>query len=338
MSYKLNIIFFTVTNICLLLFLVKNINFFYSKKILIDTPDNIRKTHKYPTPLIGGLIVGIFFFLLTFYQITQSKTTLDILLITLIPLVVFLIGLYDDIFFIDAYKKLGIIGVVILLTIYFEKFFLLQNIYFSSFNKIFSFNEYYSLFFTTLCILLLINALNLADGINGLAVGMVIIWLFFLSFFTQKEFFIILIPLIILLIFEFFYIIKGKFFLGDNGSLLLGTFISLITIHAHNFNLTNKNLISAEDIFILFMLPGFDMFRLFIFRIWNKKDPFSADKNHLHHLLNSKFNLKKTLTIYLSIIITFIILNKLNILKPIFLIIIFLIFYAAIIKILSIKR
>ena len=46
------------------------------------------------------------------------------------------------------------------------------------------------------------------------------------------------------------------------------------------------------------MLPGLDMLRLFIERIFKKKDPFDGDKNHLHHYLIKKNSLKKTLLIY----------------------------------------
>ena len=65
----------------------------------------------------------------------------------------------------------------------------------------------------------------------------------------------------------------------------------------------NTNKISLEKIFILFMIPGLDMFRLFLERIFNKKNPFSPDNKHLHHYLIKNFDLKKTLLIYLLLII-----------------------------------
>ena len=78
--------------------------------------------------------------------------------------------------------------------------------------------------------------------------------------------------------------------------------------------------ISAENIFILFFIPGVDMFRLFILRLLNKRDPFSGDRNHLHHLLISKFSLKKTLIIYFSFMIFLILFDYFKIIESFYLI------------------
>ena len=59
---------------------------------------------------------------------------------------------------------------------------------------------------------------------------------------------------------------------------------------------------SCEKIFLVLMLPGVDMFRLFLERILNKKNPFKPDRNHFHHLLKKKFDDKKTLIIYLCFV------------------------------------
>ena len=106
-------------------------------------------------------------------------------------------------------------------------------------------------------------------------------------------------------------IYKSKFFLGDNGTMFLATFIGLIIIFAHNVSI-NSNPIPADLIFIILMFPGFDMLRLFITRILNKKNPFKGDLNHLHHHLMRKFNLNYSLFIYLSFSLTPIIISKKN--------------------------
>ena len=61
-------------------------------------------------------------------------------------------------------------------------------------------------------------------------------------------------------------------------------------------------MISCEEIFLIFLIPGLDMFRLFILRLLKKRNPFKGDNNHLHHLLLSKYNLKYTLLIYFILI------------------------------------
>ena len=99
-----------------------------------------------------------------------------------------------------------------------------------------------------------------------------------------------------------YYIYKGKYFLGDSGSLFFSSIVGLIAIYNYNTLLQNK-LVPVENIFIIFMIPGFDMLRLFIERILRKQNPFSADRNHLHHFLIKFFSLKQTLIIYFFLVI-----------------------------------
>ena len=170
--------------------------------------------------------------------------------------------------------------------------------------------------------LLLINSLNLSDGINGLAVGISLIWIIYLILINDNEILNFLIPLLVLLLILFFNIVKGNFFLGDNGALILSSLIGLLIIYSYNNLLSYENLrISAEEIVILLIIPGIDMFRLFVVRIYNKNNPFSADRNHLHHLLIKKFSLKLTLLIYLTLILIFIIVNSLSLINELILII-----------------
>ena len=83
----------------------------------------------------------------------------------------------------------------------------------------------------------------------------------------------------------------GKIFMGDSGIYLISFIIGYILIKIYNFD----NKLSADLIFILMMVPGIDMLRLFILRLYNKKNPFSPDREHVHHLLLNKFSNLKTL-------------------------------------------
>jgi UDP-GlcNAc:undecaprenyl-phosphate/decaprenyl-phosphate GlcNAc-1-phosphate transferase len=68
--------------------------------------------------------------------------------------------------------------------------------------------------------------------------------------------------------------------MGDSGTLFLGCVISVI-----NKKLSIANSLKVDEIFLLMFLPGLDMFRLFVQRIYNKKNPFLGDREHLHHYL-----------------------------------------------------
>ena len=273
-----------------------------SKKLkIIDFPNEKRKIHKKPTPLIGGLIIFLNFILIHLYLISIKSLTLLDINILVFCLFSFLVGFIDDIKKISSISKLLLIGFGYIIIGLFSDFFFIDLIYFETFSKTFSL-EIMSIFFSVLCLLLLINAFNLIDGINGLAILIAIIWLsYFFNYFDNMNlsYILLIISLFIILPFN----LKGYFFLGDSGSILLGSIIGSIFISNYNQSALLITQRPVEEIFILFMVPGIDMFRLFLERILKGKNPFSSDGNHLHHHLIKRYNLSKSLFIYLLLIL-----------------------------------
>jgi len=107
---------------------------------------------------------------------------------------------------------------------------------------------------------------------------------------------------------------ENKVFLGDAGSLLLG---SIISINSFSFLSQENYSFSINPIFIFILIllyPIFDLARVFFIRIYNKKSPFIADKIHIHHILLNKINSQILTTVFLIglnlIIFTFLILLK----------------------------
>ena len=292
---------------------------FYSRKTsstqlnILDIPDLNRKKHKKPTPLIGGF--QIIFFLSIFFLI--DKFVAEILNINfkiyLFSLIIFFVGFIDDRNNLSGYIKIFTIYTITLFFLLNSDDLVLNELYFSTFDKIFSLNSY-NIFITSFFILILINAFNLSDGINGLAVGIAIIWLIYLNFIFFSKIDLFMMSLIFFLIINFYYIYNGYYFLGDSGSLLLSSFIGLLTINNYATLDLESNLIPVEKIFILFMIPGIDMARVFLIRVFKKKKPFHGDRIHFHHLLIDKFSLKKSLMIYfLTIIIPLLLMELANI-------------------------
>ena len=122
---------------------------------------------------------------------------------------------------------------------------------------------------------------------------------------------------------------KGKIFLGNNGSYFFSFLISIIIILDHNWN---KNYYT-EEIFLYLMLPGIDMIRLTINRFINNRSPFEGDGNHLHHLLIKKFNYKISMFIIFIMIFTPIIFYNFFNVNPLMLIILSFIVYLLILLI-----
>jgi len=271
-----------------------NIDFIIKKYGVYDYPDKIRKIHKKKTSLSGGLIIflNILVIILCYsFQGSQFENLIKYffnnniiyLFLFLFHLtVIFLFGFFDDKFNISARKKIIFLLIFIFFLISLDSSLVISKINFSFSSDVFYLKEF-KIFFTILCFLLFINAFNMFDGIN-LQSGLYSIYIFIIFFYFSENFLflIILIPLVTFLYFNF----KNKIFLGNSGSYLIGFLISYFTIKMFN----NFNNIFSDEIFLLMLMPGFDMLRLFIFRLLNKKNPFVSDSNHFHHLLYSNYN------------------------------------------------
>ena len=151
-----------------------------------------------------------------------------------------------------------------------------------------------SFFLTVLCFLLFINAANMYDGIN-LQSGPYFfgVYSYLLYKFGINSFFIMI--LIFLIIFVLLNA-KGKIFFGNSGIYLISFMTSYIMIKQYN----NLQVISIEEIFLIMCIPGYDMLRLFLSRCYQKRSPFSSDRNHIHHVI------LKTRGIYFTQIFLFI--------------------------------
>ena len=121
--------------------------------------------------------------------------------------------------------------------------------------------------FTILSILLLVNAINLSDGINSLAMIIIIYFSLYLYFNTLDQNKYLIINLIISLTILSYLNFKGNFFLGNSGSYQLGMLISLSIISSYNSKLDQGIMTNSEELFIILILPGLDMFRIFIERL-----------------------------------------------------------------------
>lgn len=151
--------------------------------------------------------------------------------------------------------------------------------------------------FTILLVVYVTNAINLIDGIDGLASGLSMIALLFFSyvFLISHAYVYSLVAGAMLgtMVPFFYYNVFGqasrhkKIFMGDTGSLTVGLVLSFLTVAV--FNLQPENLPGGENITILaiapIMLPCLDVIRVFLHRVRKGRNPFLPDKCHIHHKL-----------------------------------------------------
>ncbi len=305
----INTILFFIGSFIFTLCFIKRLNIANYFK-LIDKPDQKRKLHKHNSALTGALSIFIFFIFLCIYNLIFNYEDNALIIIFICSSLIFIIGVYDDRNNLSPYLKLSLIAIIFLIFLNFNENFILKEIYFSSFNKKYTLSGYLDIFLTILCLLLLINALNLVVGINSLANLLVTIWLIYILFMSNNELSNIFILLVFFIFINNFFIYKGKYFLGNSGSLFYASITGMLTIYNYNILLLESKLPSVENIFIIFMIPGFDMFRLFLERILKNKNPFEADNNHLHHFLIKILSLRETLFIYFLLVISPIIVSN----------------------------
>jgi UDP-GlcNAc:undecaprenyl-phosphate GlcNAc-1-phosphate transferase len=137
--------------------------------------------------------------------------------------------------------------------------------------------------FSVFCLLAFQNAVNMADGRNGLVGGLAIIWLMALLSYGWHPLTLAIVSLTIGLFIALGANLGGRLFLGDAGTYGIGAFVGLATIWIHRSNIG----LHTIDVVTMFLVPVLDMARLFVSRIMAGKSPFAADHDHLHHHLDA---------------------------------------------------
>lgn len=260
---------------------------------IYDLPDKIRKYHTQKIPLLGGLMIYLNILLLVilinfnFIEnfIFHSNYELNIFFFSLT--FIFIIGFLDDKYNISSNKKLTIISLFIYFLLQLDDTLIISNLVFSFYNKILFLNIF-SIPMTILCFLLFMNAYNMLDGINCQA-GFYAIFIFFIFIYNDVSI-IFFYSLIIVLLFFLFLNYKNKMFLGNSGSLLLSYIIGFFFIKSFN----KSNVFFSDEIFLIMMIPGIELLRVAILRLLNKKHPFEADRNHIHHIIIKQKSLLAT--------------------------------------------
>ena len=262
----------------------------------IDIPRDNRRMHKKPTPRIGGLAIFAGFVIAT---LVFCEVRPELVAIYLGGLVIVAVGVIDDIFRINGWIKLAAqVGVALIavsqgVVVEFVNFF----------GTYISFGAF-SIPITVIWIVGLTNAINLIDGLDGLACGVSAICSvsLLLVMILKGEFYVAILTAVVVgacIGFLPFNSNPAKIFMGDTGALFLGYTMAVISVSGV-FKL--HTVVSFMIPLSIFGLPIFDTTFAFIRRILHGKSPFSADRGHLHHrLIDMGFNQKQSVRILYAI-------------------------------------
>ena len=271
------------------LFSIPKIISLSEKKNLFDNPDAVRKLHTKPISSLGG--AGLFLgFMISVLLTGNLFGSIEFSYYIAGFLLIFFIGIKDDIVEISAFKKFAGQSLVACILM-FKAHLLISDMHgFLGLTTIYTSFSYLLTYFT---LIVIINAFNLIDGIDGLAasLGLISLLLFGTYFLVNNNLpyavlgFAFAGSLIAFLIYNFQ---PAKIFMGDTGSLLIGVVNSILVVKfiqtGSDYTAFSLSAIPAVA-FAILLIPLMDTLRVFAIRILHRRSPFSADRNHIHHLL-----------------------------------------------------
>jgi UDP-GlcNAc:undecaprenyl-phosphate/decaprenyl-phosphate GlcNAc-1-phosphate transferase len=286
-----NLIFAFITALVITAMAVPSIIKIAHQKQLFDEPDE-RKLHNNQIPSLGGLaIFAGLIFSLTFWS--NQAQILELQYIISAIIILFFIGIKDDMVALVAYKKL--IGQLLSAIIIVHWAGIRLNTFYGLFG-IWDLELIPSYILSIFTIIVITNSFNLIDGIDGLAasIGIICASVFgvWFSLMGSNQFAILSFSLVGAL-FGFLWFNKqpAKIFMGDTGSLISGFVLALLAIKFIEMNrvmdrYAQYKVLSVPVVTIgILIIPLFDTIRVFSIRLLNKRSPFSPDRNHIHHIL-----------------------------------------------------
>ncbi|MBR3619078.1 MAG: undecaprenyl/decaprenyl-phosphate alpha-N-acetylglucosaminyl 1-phosphate transferase [Bacteroidaceae bacterium] len=292
---------------------------------IFDLP-NARKMHKNAIPRLGGtlfmpsLSVGVAITLLIMYQGINPNFEIGISNIMMVvgAVLIYMIGIFDDLKGLKATHKFIIQTIAALL-------FPLCNLMIDNLHGLFGIHEIPLLIsypLTVFVILLIVNAMNLIDGIDGLASGLAFLILGSFAYLYYQIhaylFSLISISLAGATLAFFFFNVYGKVgrlktFMGDAGSLFLGYVIAYLAIKYQMANEPNGFPYREESLLISFtlvFLPCIDVVRVAIQRKLRRRSMFEADKTHIHHrIMQIGLDMHQTLAVIITLFIVLCLIN-----------------------------
>ena len=283
------------------------------EKGLMDLPEDPRKIHTRAVPTIGGvmifaaLLINVFFWLAIgpapATEVFQAGSAM-----AACTVIIFFMGLKDDIIGLAASKKL-LVHLAVGLMLITAGGYKIQT--FGGLFGIEELPEALSLFFSLFVYIVVVNALNLIDGVDGLAGGYSVIAMsafafWFLNTGQPSDAILALTMAGAIMGFLVFNFAPARIFLGDSGSLLIGLVAYALSTHVIN---TPQELVPdawtgiSKPVIAMSILayPLVDTLRVFYLRAARGISPFSPDRNHLHHrlMMRTRNHAKTSLFVYI---------------------------------------
>lgn len=275
--------------------------FYYARQIgeflgIMDHPDLDRKRHAHVTPLVGGIAIMIPLLMWTAATFLWGGVSHDRLMLAILPCGsgAMLVGYADDQSSTSPSSRVLSLLLLVAIALTIEPRLAPTQLNWGDFAPL-------RLAPGVACCLMavsmagFVNAVNMADGQNGIVTGMFVIWSLCLFAVSGAGTQVVALGLFATSLVAFLFNMAGRAFLGDSGTYGVTFVFGVLAISAHN-----SWGVTAETITIWFFIPVMDCFRLMFTRVLGGRAPSDPDRNHFHHRLQDRVGKNFGLLLYLG--------------------------------------
>lgn len=249
---------------------------------LFDHPDSSRKFHPAPTPLVGGVSTMLPLIAVAVAEAWREPDRAQFFLVLAASMSgFFLLGCWDDRRHVAASTRLLVSTLILTAALALEQRLVIPCLTFVDGPTYVLELGPLAAPFTLVCLLGFQNAVNMADGANGLVMGLSIGWLSLLLLYAPAGLDVFIALAIAALAVALPFNLRGRLFLGDSGAYAASVLTGLLIIYTYN---TSERMLAAT-VMLWLIIPVLDCLRIITVRMRAGRSPFSADRLHLHHRL-----------------------------------------------------
>lgn len=288
---------FVVGAVFLSWLILANARFIGERLNIIDHPDGLRKVHERATPLVAGfgILLPFFAWIAATLAAKAAWDTRALLVALVCGLGATLIGYADDQSSTSPSSRLLSILLFSVIALVLDPGLVPASISLAGLGPL-PLPFWFAVPLVTIALTGLVNAVNMADGQNGVVIGMVVIWTACIVITTNGAVSAMAQTLLITSLTVFVFNLAGLAFLGDSGTYGLGFVVGLLAIWAHNgFG------VPVQTVCVWFFFPVLDCLRLIVKRVRRHRLPFGADRDHFHHHLQGRLGQTLSLVVYLGV-------------------------------------
>jgi UDP-GlcNAc:undecaprenyl-phosphate/decaprenyl-phosphate GlcNAc-1-phosphate transferase len=262
---------------------------------VIDHPDNLRKTHAKKTPLVGGMaiLLALLIWLCLMFASGEIADMRALVVLMLCSVGVGIVGFADDQAHMSPFSRIVLLCVYLAVALAVDPRLIAASLNWGSFGPM-AISPWFYCALLALTTTGIVNAVNMADGQNGLVPGMFVIWSLSLlavgDAVVAGAALVLALAAAVVLAFN----LRGRLFLGDCGSYGVTFVLGLLAMMTYA-----QGRISIETVTIWFFVPVMDCLRLIVTRRLMGRSPVSGDNNHFHHRLKEKLGRDNGLAAYL---------------------------------------